>query len=363
MLISKIHALSLLFNSTGRCVNNNSILNIAWISRSMSTTMRAVLIRSTGDESVLNVETIPVPEISSNQVLVEIHAAGLNPVDTYIRGKKFGYDPKLPVVLGGEAAGKIVKLGKQAENKYKVNDHVICCLQAPNYGGYAEYAACDVTKLIPLSNSLSFSQGAAVYVPYFTAYKALVARCKIQPKELVMVHGASGGVGVAAVQIAKAYGAVVAVSAGSDAGLKLLGDLGADVIVDHREDGHLQKALAKTGRPGFDVIFENRADLNLGSDLAALGEGGRIAVVGSRGTVEVDPRNFIRTEGTVLGVHLQKTTPEEFVEFSSALVAGMEKGWLKPVVGKEYSMDEIRQAHTDLIKAHGAYGKMVLKIR
>ncbi|XP_046684898.1 quinone oxidoreductase-like isoform X1 [Homalodisca vitripennis] len=363
MSISKIHAISFLFNGTSRCFNKNSILNFGWISRSMSTTMRAVLIRSTGDESVLNVETIPVPEISSNQVLVEIHAAGLNPVDTYIREKKFGYDPKLPVVLGGEAAGKIVKLGKEAEKKYKVNDHVICSLHAPNYGGYAEYVACDVTDLIPLTHNLSFSQGAAVYVPYFTAYKALVARCKMQPKELVMVHGASGGVGVAAVQIAKAYGAVVAVSAGSEAGLKLLNDLGADVIVDHREDGHLQKALAKAGRPGFDVIFENRADLNLGSDLAALGVGGRIAIVGSRGPVEVDPRNFIRTEGSVLGVNISKITKEEFVEFSSALVAGMEKGWLKPVVGKEYSIEEIQKAHSDLIKAHGAYGKMVLKIR
>ncbi|XP_054277083.1 quinone oxidoreductase-like isoform X1 [Macrosteles quadrilineatus] len=330
--------------------------------RNMSNTMKAVVIQSTGDVSVLKVESVPVPELTSNQVLVKIHAAGLNPVDTYIRGKKFGYDPKLPAILGGEAAGEIVKVGNQTGSKYKVGDRVICCLRAPNYGGYAEFAACGVGDLIPLPDKLTYSQGAAVYVPYFTAYKALIARCKLQPQELVMVHGASGAVGVAATQIAKAHGATVAGSAGSEEGMKLLKDLGADVVVSHREDGHLQKVLAKTGRQGFDVILENRADINLGIDLAALGVGGRIAVVGSRGPVEVDPRNFIRAEGSVLGVNFWKITEEEFIQYSSALVAGMENGWLSPVVGKEYAMEEIQQAHTDLIKSHGAYGKLVLKI-
>uniref|UniRef100_A0A1B6LR62 Enoyl reductase (ER) domain-containing protein n=1 Tax=Graphocephala atropunctata TaxID=36148 RepID=A0A1B6LR62_9HEMI len=363
MLISKIYALSFSFSGKS-IIKSNTPFHPCFISRNMST-MKAVLIRSTGDPSVLKVETLPVPEISSNQVLVEIHAAGLNPVDTYIREKKFGYDPKLPAILGGEAAGKIVKLGNQAGSKYKVGDRVVCRLYLynPNHGGYAEYTACDVGDLIPLSDRLSFSQGAALYVAYATAYKALVTRCKVKPNDFVMVHGASGGVGVAALQIAKAHGAVVAVSAGSEAGLKLLEDLGSDVVVDHREDGHLQKALAKGSRAGFDVIIENRADLNLGLDLAVLAQGGRIGIVGSRGPVEVDPRNFIRTEGSVVGVNVKQITKEEFTEFSTAVVAGMEKGWVKPVVGKEYSMGEIQQAHKDLIRSHGAYGKMVLKIR
>lgn len=326
----------------------------------MSTLMKAVQINSHGDISVLKLVPIPVQKPQNDQVLVKVYAAGVNPVDVYMRAKMFGYAPQLPLVLGKEAAGIVEEVGSNVK-QFKKGDRVVCCIPS---GGYAEYVTCNAALVVPLPEVLTFTQGAALYIAYYTAYRALIIRLKIQKGELALIHGASGAVGLAGVQIAKAHGLKVVGTAGSDEGLKVVKDAGADVVVNHKQSDHLKQALDKLGSKGFDVILENKANSNLGMDMVALNNSGRIGIVGSRGTVEVDPRFLMSTEGSVIGVTVMKTTPEEFKQSSVALLKGIADGWLRPIIAKDYEFSEegVQQVHKDIMSDHGKHGKLVLTI-
>lgn len=345
------------------CILNTiySVSPFSISSRNINHFMRVIQIHSFGDASVLKLETKQVPEPKSNQVLVKVHGSGINPVDVQVREKAFGYVPPLPLILGKEAAGVVEDIGNSVKT-FKKGERVVCCL--PYDGGYAEYVTCNVTDVIPLPSPLSFAQGAAIYVAYYTAYRALITKLKIKKGELALIHGASGAVGIAGVQIAKAHGLKVVGTAGSEQGLKVVKDVGADVVVDHREDGHLKQALNKIGSRGFDVVLENRASCNLGSDMASLNHSGRIAIVGSRGPVQIDPRFLISTEGFVVGIKMTAVTHDEFTQYTHALLKGIEDGWLRPVVANEYEFSEngARQAHTDIMNEHGAHGKLVFTV-
>lgn len=307
--------------------------------------MKAIQVNSHGDTSVLKLVQIPVQQPQSDQVLVKVYAAGVNPVDVYLRAKIFGYAPQLPLVLGKEVAGIIEDVGSNVKT-FKKGNRVVCCLSS---GGYAEYVVCNVDLVVSLPEALSFAQGAALYIAYYTAYRALIMKLNIKKGEIALIHGASGAVGLAGVQIAKAHGLKVVGTAGSDAGLQVVKDAGADVVVNHREADHLKQALDKLGSKGFDVILEIKANTNLGMDMAALNNLGRICIVGSRGTVEVDPRYLMSTEGSVSGVTLMKTTPEDFKQTSSAMLKGIADGWLRPIIAKEYEFNEegVQQVHKD----------------
>ncbi|XP_054276308.1 quinone oxidoreductase-like [Macrosteles quadrilineatus] len=333
--------------------------------RKINTTMKAIQIHSFGGPSVLKVETnVPTPIPTEGQVLVKVHAAGINPVDAYLRERAFSSSPKLPLILGKEVAGDVVTITDTGDgncNQYKPGDRVICCL--PHDRGYAEYAVCDVDHTLRLPSHMSYAEGAAIYVAYFTAYRGLVTKLKIKKNELVLVHGASGAVGSAAVQIAKHIGAIVVGTAGTEEGLKMVKEIGADYVVNHREATHLTQALGMVPNAvGFDAILENRATTNLAKDLASIGPKGRIAVVGAKESVTVDPRLLIKTEGYVTGVNVANMSKQQWKKYIEAISTGMQEGWVKPVIAREYLMEDIQQAHEDLMKKHGHHGKLVLKI-
>ncbi|XP_063244827.1 zeta-crystallin-like isoform X2 [Bacillus rossius redtenbacheri] len=321
--------------------------------------MKAVCIHKFGGPEVLQLETTPVPAPGDDEVLIRIHAAGINPVDTYIRAGSHVLTPPLPAVLGFDVAGVVQQVGDSV-TKFKEGDRVFGGLS--KCGGYAEYAVSNVKKLYPLSENLSFSQGAALHTPYFTAYRALVTKCCPKEGETVLVHGASGGVGMAAVQIAKSLGLTVVGTAGSTEGMELVKKLGADHVFNHREKGYLNNAVAAVNCRGFDVVIENLANVNLGADFTVLNHNGRIAVVGSRGTVEVNPRSLMITEGSVHGVMLSQSTEEEEEEAGKVLMYGIEDGWVKPVIAREYTLEQAAQAHLDIIENPGATGKLVFTV-
>jgi NADPH2:quinone reductase len=175
----------------------------------------------------------------------------------------------------------------------------------------------------------------------------------------VLVHGGSGGVGIAAIQLARAAGATVIATAGTDDGERLVRDEGAHHVVSHRQKDHLAKAVALTKGHGIDVIIEMLANENLAADLDALAPNGRVVVVGSRGKVEIDPRATMTKDGAVLGMSLNNLTLEEKARLQPAIVAGLENGSLRPVVGRELPLREAAEAHR-LIMAPGARGKIVL---
>lgn len=311
-----------------------------------------------GGPSVLKLcSDLPVPSPGQKQVLIQVHACGVNPVETYIRSGSYARKPTLPYTPGSDVSGMVEAVGEG-----------VCFLQAGDRvfttgtmtGGYAEYTVASEDTVHKLSDSLDYSQGAAMGIPYFTAYRALVHKAHAKPGETVLIHGASGGVGIAACQIARAFGLKVLGTAGTPEGMKLVLNNGAHLAFNHREKDYLQKIKDTTNGLGVNVIVEMLSNVNLSNDLQLLDVGGRVIIVGSRGPIEINPRDTMMKESSVIGVALHFATKSETSECAAALCAGMEAGWLKPVIGPEYTLDKVAQAHEDIINSPGASGKMIL---
>jgi NADPH:quinone reductase len=229
-------------------------------------------------------------------------------------------------------------------------------------GTYAEKVLCTEAQTHPLPEKISFSQGAALGVPYGAAYRALFQKAHALAGENLLVHGASGGVGLAAVQLARAAGMYVIATAGSDQGRRLVQEAGAQVVLDHHDANHLAKTSELTCGAGLDVILEMLANVNLGADLGVLATGGRVVVVGSRGKVEIDPRDVLSREAVLMGMTLFKASERELGSIHAALVAGMENGTLRPVVGRELPLSEAVRAHHEVMET-STMGKIVLLTR
>ena len=199
-------------------------------------------------------------------------------------------------------------------------------------------------------------------VAYGTAYRALFHRGGAKPGETVLIHGASGGVGTAAVQLARAAKLLVMGTAGSDAGLHLVKDQGAQHAVNHSTPGYLDELMTLTGGRGFDLIVEMLANKNLAADLGLLAKKGRVVVVGNRGTIEINPRDLMTREADVRGVLLFGTSEQESREMHAALGAGLENGTLRPVIAQRIPLAEAARAHEQIMKSSGATGKIVLVV-
>jgi NADPH:quinone reductase len=311
--------------------------------------MRAIRVHEFGDPDVMLVEQLPQPNPIGDEVLVRVHAVGVNPVETYIRSGAYRGLPDLPYTPGSDAAGFDVASGARVYVSGSLS------------GTYAEYALCRPADVHPLPDGISFPQGAALGTPYATAYRALFQTGRARPGESVLVHGASGGVGSAVVQFALAAGLSVVGTAGSDEGLDLVAELGAVCAVDHRDSNHLARAKRAIEGGGFDLVIEQRADLNLGHDLAVLGSCGRVVVVGSRGAVEVNPRDLMNVDGAVLAMLLTNASPAELAEAHLAIAVGLADGTLKPIVGSELPLADAPRAHRHL-RERPALGKLVLVV-
>jgi len=318
--------------------------------------MKAIRVHQFGDPSVMRLEDVPDPRPAAGQIVVRVRATGVNPVDAYIRTGAYSLKPSLPYTPGIDGAGTVEAVGEGAA-KFAPGDRVYLAGSAS--GTYAEKALCDACTVFPLPPHVSFSQGAAVHVPYATAYRALFHRAQARAGETVLVQGASGGVGIAAVQLARAAGLRVVGTAGSARGMALVAAEGAHEVLDHSAPDHFEKALALTAGRGYDVIVEMLANVNLGRDLTILAPGGRASVVGSRGTVEINPRDIMGRNASILGMSLMNVSPEEIRGIHAALTAGLENKTLRPVIREEIPLADAPRAHTDLMQP-GAYGKIVL---
>ncbi len=309
--------------------------------------MRAIRVHEFGEPDVLLLEESPQPEPVQDEVLVRVHAAGVNPVDTYMRAGVYRDLPALPYTPGLDGAGVLVPSGERVYVSGSLS------------GTYAEYTLCRRDQVHPLPDELTYAQGAALGTPYATAHRALFQRAVAVRGETVLVHGASGGVGLATVQTAAAAGLRVVGTAGSDAGGDLIAAQGPVKVLDHRDPAHFEAAFDVTGNRGFDVIVESLANVNLGHDLALLAPHGRVVVVGSRGSVEIDARDLMACEGAVLGLLLNRASAEDMAAAHEAIAAGLRDGWLRPVVGRELPLAEAPRAHR-LLRERPALGKLVL---
>lgn len=303
----------------------------------------------------MKVEEVPAPSAGPGQILIRVKAVGVNPVDTYIRSGMYARKPNLPYTPHADIAGTVESVG-DGVTKVKPGDRVYAYMVD---GGGAELARVDEWQVQRLPERASFAQGAAIGVPYATAWRALFLKTNSRPGETVLVHGASGAVGVAAVQLARAHGMGVIGTAGTAEGLRLVREQGAHEALNHREPDYLTKIPALTGGRGPDVILEMMANVNLDRDLDILAPHGRIMVIGNRGRVEIDARKMMGKDGAMLGMTLFNTTRDEFREIHAGIVAGLENGTLNPVVRKELPLAQAAQAHLEVMEP-GAFGKIVL---
>jgi NADPH2:quinone reductase len=318
--------------------------------------MKAVVVRQFGDPSVLRIEDVPDPAAGAGEVVVRVRAAGVNPVETYLRSGTYTRRPDLPWTPGTDGAGEVVAVGEGVSH-VSVGERVYTTGSLT--GTYAELCLCRESQARPLPERLSFAQGAAIHVPYATAWRALLQKAKAQRGETVLVHGATGGVGLAAVELALARGCVVAGTGGTPQGRAKVKELGAGCVVDHTSPGHLDEVAAFTGGRGPDVILEMLADRNLDADLGAVAMRGRVVVIGSRGRVDVEPRRAMTRDVTVLGMSLHNATDVELAEAHDGLARGFESGALTPFVREEVPLGQAARAHETVI-APGALGKVVL---
>lgn len=323
--------------------------------------MRAVQITEHGDASVLRYVDTVKPEPGPGQVRVRVRAAGLNPADTYMvqGGYEFFHNP-LPWVPGFDSAGEIDAIGAEVTG-LAVGDRVfVAGILAASDGAFAQYHVAEARVVRRLPDSVGYEEGAALGVPYATAYRALFQRADLRPGETVLVHGASGGVGQACVQFARAHGARVLATAGTAEGRALAARQGAHVVVDHSTTDHVEE-LRRATPEGIDVVIEMAASNNLEADLGLLARNGRVVVVGARTPVEITPRLVMRTEAAILGVALWHITPAQTRQALAAIGAGLENGTLAPLVGHRLPLERIADGFALVTTGH-RHGKVVLTV-
>ncbi|MBW3630206.1 MAG: NADPH:quinone reductase [Gemmatimonadetes bacterium] len=318
--------------------------------------MRAIRVSETGGPEVLRLEELPDPQPGARDVVVRVRAAGVNPVDTYRRAGTHGRPPELPWIPGSDAAGVVERVGA-AVTGVAPGDRVYTDHTAVR--AYAELMLCRATQLHPLPARISFAGGASLGVPYATAYRALFQRGAARAGETLLVHGGTGGVGLAVIQLARAAGLTVIATGGTERGRDEARRQGADHVLDHRAPGYLDSVAELTGGKGVDLVIEMLANVNLGRDLGLLARGGRVVVVGSRGTAEIDSRDTMTRDADIRGLTLFNTPAEDLAAIHAALGRGLENGALSPVIDAELPLADAPLAH-ERVMAPGHQGKIVL---
>jgi len=317
--------------------------------------MKAIRVHSFGGPEVLKLIDAPTPSPGMGEILVRLHAIGVNPVDTYVRSGARG-KRVLPYTPGTDGAG-VVELVGPGVTKVAVGDRVFT--SSTLSGAYAEYALCTPSQVHQLQAETDFTVGAALSIPYATAYRALFQLGRIRAGETVFIHGGSGGVGIATIQFARACGARVIASAGTARGLELVERCGAHVGVDHTDPFYRERLINLTDGHGPNLVIEMLANRNLAHDLKLIAPRGRIIVVGNRGTIEIDPREAMMREATITGLSLFNASEAERSEIYAAIRAHIEKGVIAPVIGQSFPLALAAAAH-EAVLAPGAYGKIIL---
>ncbi|GMT28912.1 hypothetical protein PFISCL1PPCAC_20209 [Pristionchus fissidentatus] len=333
---------------------------LSFTHRSMATMRGAAVAVFGGPENIQVKDDLPVPTISQpNEVLIEVYTAGINPVDTYIRSGNYAVLPSLPYIPGRDGCGVVKEIGTGVKH-VNIGDRV--WFLATKSGATAEITVS--SKVFPLPQALTWLEGACLGVPYLTAHRALFTKGLLKESDRVLIHGASGGVGLAACQLARHSGAALVVgTAGSIEGKTAVDRNGAHKSVCHAESDYM-KQLKEIAPNGFDLIIEMAAHLNLSSDLNLLSPGGRIGIVGSRGDISISPRALMQKESSMYGVTLAGATMDEMYECSSMMLDMFTSTPYRPQWRQVYGIEELHKGHSDIIDPNmTALGKRIAILR
>jgi NADPH:quinone reductase-like Zn-dependent oxidoreductase len=322
-----------------------------------SNPMKAMRAHQFGGPEVLRLEDAPDPQVQGGQVQIRVRAAGINPADLVRLSGRLG-QPPLPYIPGTDVCGEVEAVGAGVMN-VKVGDRV--CGRA-FAGGYAEKTCLVANEVVPLPTNLSWEEGAAIPIPFFTAYRALYHKAQLRPGETVLVSAGGGGVGVAAIQLAKVTHARVLTTVGSREKAERTRELGADVTINYREQDFVPEVQNATGGKGVNVIIENVAADNLAKDFGAIALNGRIVLIGT-GTGKAADASFgvigaLSKDVAVLGMSLVNAGPV-IQEMAAAVTHLLADGSIKAVVSRTYPLAEAKDALGDLV-AGRVFGKLVL---
>lgn len=318
--------------------------------------MKAIQVSNFGAPEVMQVVDLPIPKPDKNEILVKIEAAGINPVDSYIRQGTYPQLPELPYIPGMDGSGTIEEPGSECAGFTK-GDRVY--LSGSITGTYAQYALCLESQVHPLPESISFPQGAAIGIPGAAAWRALFIRGEANPGENLLIQGASGTVGLTATQLARAAGLTVYGTAGTEQGMKLVEENGASLVFNHRQEGYMEELKALLSEKGVNLILEMLANVNLEKDLDVLAPRGRVVIIGNRGRIEIDPRATMGKETDIRGMSLFNANEQERHQTHAGLIGALKSGVYQPVVASTHDFEEVQKTHLQVL-GNGNGGKIVL---
>ncbi len=342
--------------------------------------MKAALLKKFGDRDVFEVvNDFPVPQVEEDEILVRVKAVALNHLDIWIRKGALAFKPPLPHILGSDIAGVVERVGKLVRHvkpgdEVVVNPNLSCgiceaCLSGQDNhcgefkivgfqvpGGYAEFVKVPKTNVVPKPKNLSFEEAASFPLTYITVWNALVDKGKVSAGDVVLVWGASSGIGVAAVQLAKLFGALVVAITSSEEKAKRLKTLGADIVID-RTTRDVEREVKTLFPEGVDIVIDHVGEKTLPLSIKLLKKGGRLSFLGTttgdRG--EFNIRYSFVNELSMNGVYMGRKS----VLFRVARL--FERGLLKPVVEKVFPLEEVQKAH-EYLESGKHFGKVVLKV-
>ncbi len=318
--------------------------------------MKAIQVQTFGEPETLQLVELVVPEPAAAEVLIKVEAIGVNPVDTYIRAGTYPVLPSLPYTPGKDVSGIVVKVGEGVK-KWQEGDRVYSAGTVS--GGYAEFTLCHQSLIFALPPNIDFKQGASIGVPGAAAWRALFIRGRAGKGDKLLVHGASGSVGLIAIQIAVSAGLEVHGTAGTEEGLEKIEKAGASRVFNHRAAGYLEEIKTGCADNGYDIILEMLANINLVNDLSLLGVGGRVVIIGSRGEITIDPRSTMAKETEILGMSLFNSSDNEMKAAHVGLYHEMITGRLLPEIALELPLKDAPEAHRRVLQS-GNCGKILL---
>lgn len=327
--------------------------------------MKAVLLHAFGPADNLTLADVPTPVAGPGQVLVKIAAASVNPVDVKIRNTGRGVAPALPAILGCDMAGTVVALGDGVTG-FAVGDAVYGCVGgvAGLQGTYAEYVAADARLLAPAPSTLSAHDAAALPLVTLTAWEALVDRARVQPGDKVLIHGGAGGVGHVAIQIAKMKGAHVTATVSSDEKAAIARDLGADEIVNYRQESVEAYVARLTGGKGFDIVLDATGGSDIATSFAAARFNGQVVTIVAGYTADLAPMHGKGLSLHVVFMLLPMLHDHSFTidrAHQGRVLADL-SGKLRPLVDPaRFTLETVADAHRRL-ESGQAVGKLVIDV-
>ena len=325
--------------------------------------MHAIVVTQPGDPDVLSWREVPDPVAGPGEIVVDVAAAAVNRADLLQRQGLYPPPPGAPEWLGLECSGTVAELGAGVTS-LAVGDEVCCLLSG---GGYAEQVALPAGQAMPLPAGVDLITAAGLPEVACTVWSNLVMTAHLQRGEWLLIHGGGSGIGTMAIQVARALGARVAVTAGSADKLAACETLGAEVLINYREQDFVEVIATETGGRGADVILDNMAAKYLERNIASLAPGGRLVVIGMQGgvTAEIDLGSLLRRNGTVHATTLRGRTPEQKAEICTQVERHVwpwiAAGIVKPVVDRVMPLTEAADAHRAL-EAGGVTGKIILSV-